>query len=1082
MKKVQWLMAAALTIQATSVLCAQQNNSNWYRDASISPNGQELLFTAKGDIYKVPIKGGAAIPLTMNSAWDGHPVWSKDGASVAFSSDRNGSLDVYTMSAQGGTPTRLTFHSADDIPSDFSANGKAVIFSSSRANSATSSGYPTGAMPELYSVSIEGGTPEQILTTPALEARFSQDGSLLAYMDNKAYENKYRKHDISAFARDIWVMDTQSNAHKRLTQYKGADSTPVWSNSGKHIYYLSEQGLNNFNVWKMPVTGGASIQITEHETHPVRSLSISNNNILAYSWHGNLYTVKEGEKPQLIELTVMADKQDVAIAPKNIANKANEMAVSPSGKEVAFVSRGEVFVTSTEFDTTLRITNTPEQERSVSWSKDGRSLIYAAERNNGKKQSGQWGLYQSSIADEDEAYFFTATKITEKSLDDSKRDSYQPKVSPDGKKVAFLHQRDEIRVLTIATGKITTALDKKYNYSYADGDISFDWSPDSKWLVADYVPSSRVFISSIAIVPADGSAPPRDISLSGYADYAPKWVNSNTIIYASARYGRRSHGSWGAEGDIMALFLSQDALDKHFLSKEERALETELEEKAKEKDAKDEDSDEKEDEQEIADVEIEWDNIKERSVRLTIHSSSLGDAIMTPDGNKLYYLAKFEKGFDLWVQDFAESSTKLAHKLGADNASLQLDAKGESLFVLADGAMQKIEISSDESKAITYKGIIGLQADAERQYMFEHIWRQTKDKFYDPNMHGIDWDLMGKDYGPKIQSISHNRDFAIIMSEMLGELNASHTGSGYRNKPSAFASTASLGVLFEAKAQKQGLLISEVLPYSPLKRSKTEITKGMLLTHIDGKPVNIKHNLFDALNGKQGKRVRLSIKNGRKSFDTVIRPISLSDEKQALYTRWVDSRRAYVNSISKGKIGYVHVKQMDDDSFREVYSDLFGPNFEKKAVVIDTRFNSGGWLHDDLVVLFNGKQYTKMLPRGREYAGDPIERWTKPSIVLMNEGNYSDGYIFPVAYKAYEIGQTVGMPVPGTGTPVWWETLLSGDVYFGIPQIAVTDMQGNVMENNQLEPDILVNNSPESVAKGEDEQLKRAVQALLTGQ
>jgi C-terminal processing protease CtpA/Prc len=346
-------------------------------------------------------------------------------------------------------------------------------------------------------------------------------------------------------------------------------------------------------------------------------------------------------------------------------------------------------------------------------------------------------------------------------------------------------------------------------------------------------------------------------------------------------------------------------------------------------------------------------------------------------------------------------------------------------------------------------------------------------------MHGIDWEQMGKDYMPKVKGINNNRDFAILASELLGELNSSHTGGRYQGRPPAHANTASLGAIYGAEPQKNGLLIEEILPKSPLKKSTANIEAGMILTHIDGQAVNASSNLYSQLNGKANKRVRLTLKNGNKSFETVIRPTSIRNEGQALYERWVESRRDYVEKISGGRIGYVHVRQMNDASFRQVYADLFGKHFETEAVVVDTRFNGGGWLHDDLVVLLGGKQYTKMLPRGREYQGDPIERWTKPSIVLMNEGNYSDGYIFPVAYKANGIGKTIGMPVPGTGTPVWWERLHTDDIVFGIPQIAVTDMQGNVMENNQLEPDILINNLPEEVAKGDDPQLKRAVEELL---
>jgi len=211
----------------------------------------------------------------------------------------------------------------------------------------------------------------------------------------------------------------------------------------------------------------------------------------------------------------------------------------------------------------------------------------------------------------------------------------------------------------------------------------------------------------------------------------------------------------------------------------------------------------------------------------------------------------------------------------------------------------------------------------------------------------------------------------------------------------------------------------------------------------------------------------------------VVRPLSANIEYKGLYKRWVNSRRAMVDKLSSGELGYVHVPQMDDKAYRDIFSDVFGRGFNKKALVVDTRFNRGGWLTDDLVTLLSGKQYTWEYGRGNRYKGDSMKRWTKPSIVVMNEGNYSDGHCFPMAYKANNIGKTVGMPVPGTCTAVWWETLQTEDLTFGIPELGVSDMKGEFLELQHMSPDILINNSAESIEKGEDAQLKRAIKELL---
>jgi len=447
---------------------------------------------------------------------------------------------------------------------------------------------------------------------------------------------------------------------------------------------------------------------------------------------------------------------------------------------------------------------------------------------------------------------------------------------------------------------------------------------------------------------------------------------------------------------------------------------------------------------------------------------------------KLYYLARFEKGYDLWVEDFKEKSTSLALKLNAKSASLQLNEKGDIAVAINDGNLLKLSLGETvKSEPIAPNQSVAVKQDAERTYLFKHMWRQTKDKFYKSDMHGIDWDLMYEQYLPKVSGIKNNRDFAVLGSEILGELNASHTGMRYGKDVLASAQTASLGALFAQKPDEKGLKIDAILPYSPLVSHRDVAKVGSVLVAIDGQPVNASNNLAHQLNGKAGQRTRLSLKNGRKTTEIVIRPISMREEYAGLYKRWVDSRRDYVNKLSDGKLAYVHIPQMNDDAYRMVHKELFGRGFDKDAVVVDTRFNRGGWLTDDLVTLLSGKKYSYLVARGDKFKGNSMARWTKPSVLVVNEGNYSDGYCFPNGYRANNIGKIVGMPVPGTCTAVWWEALQTGDLVFGIPQLGVQNIDGSFMENKQLEPDIKVENRKEAVAQGEDEQLKRAVQLLL---
>ncbi|RZJ52751.1 MAG: peptidase S41, partial [Flavobacterium sp.] len=360
---------------------------------------------------------------------------------------------------------------------------------------------------------------------------------------------------------------------------------------------------------------------------------------------------------------------------------------------------------------------------------------------------------------------------------------------------------------------------------------------------------------------------------------------------------------------------------------------------------------------------------------------------------------------------------------------------------------------------------------AERAYMFEHAWRQFKKKFYLEDLHGIDWDFYKKEYAKFLPYINNSIDFADLLGEMLGESNASHTGARYRPDPkSSNDYTASLGIYLDNDYAGNGVKIVEVMDKSPMLKAKQKIMPGMIIESIDGVKITPDNNYYALLNRKVNDKTRLGLLDEKtgKRWNEVVEPISLSKENQLAYERWVKNREKDVERLSGGKIGYVHVEGMDSDSFREVYSKALGKYNDTKALIVDTRFNGGGWLHDDLATFLSGKPYIGIEPRGQKNMGvEPASKWNKPSAVLMSEGNYSDAHMFPYTYKALGIGKLIGMPVPGTGTAVWWEKMLDGKTVFGIPQVGMRMIgQDKLLENSQLDPDIKVKNDPAKVNIG----------------
>lgn len=1068
---------AALILGMGAVVASAQAPL-WLRDVKISPDGSKIAFTYKGDIFTVPVAGGDATRITSDPGYEQLPVWSPDGRTIAFASDRYGNMDVFTVLADGTRSkwTQLTYNSANEIPEAFTPDGKEIYYSAAIQDPASSALYPSGRMTELYSVPVRGGAPRQILATPARNISWAPDGKSFVYEDVKGFEDVWRKHHTSSVTRDIWRYTPATGQHTMIVDHPGEDLSPV--DGGDALYFLSERApQRSLNVYRADASGTKAV--TGFGKHPVRFLSRANDGTLAFTYDGEIYTMVPGKKPAKVKININADFPD-EITNKVSTAGARSATVSPDGKQIAFVYRGDIYVTSVDYPTTKAITTTAEGEHHPSWANDS-TLYYTSERD------GRYNIYRATFAkSDDEPDFAHATVITEEPV--FKTDRHErtvPMMSPDGKKLGFILDRNKLCYMDMDTKKVTQLTDGSTNRSRGGG-FDYAWSPDSKWIALNVVDRKHDPYSDVAIIEV-ATGKMTNITESGYFDADPKWVlGGNALIFQSERQGMRNHASWGSQSDVFIVFMNDEAYRRFRMGKEEREIfdaKRDKEKKAAKKAAADAEKADKKDDRKadkkdaVEPIVVELDGIADRQVRLTPMSTDLVDEIMDKDGKTLYFTSMVDDGMFVWKYDLDDMSLSMERRHSDTGAYFDATPDGKEMFILGSKFSK-----FPKAKAITYRATKKLDPAAERAYMFDNVEREERERFYTADMHGVDWSSMTADYRKFLPHINNNYDFAELLSELLGELNVSHTGGRYYGgmDAKAPARTAALGALYDLAYTGPGARIAEVLPKGPLAAVSHDVVPGTVVESIDGENITVEMPVDRLLADRAGKRTLVGLRapDGQRR-SVVLIPIAAGRENALLHQRWVRGREHLVDSLSHGRLGYVHISSMSDDSFREVYSKLLGKYNDREGVVIDIRWNGGGRLHEDIEVLLSGQKYFTQEIRGEETCDMPSRRWNKPSIMVMSEACYSNAHGTPWVYSNRGLGKLVGMPVAGTMTSVNWVTMQDPDLVYGIPVVGYRLADGSVLENQQLEPDIRVANDPADVVRGRDAQIEAAVAELL---
>lgn len=1034
----------------------------------ISPDGSQIAFSYQGDIWTMPTTGGDPKRLTIHEGYESSPKWSNDGSIIAFSSDRFGNDDVFIMPSEGGRPDRLTYHSAPDRVLGFNDDNQ-VLFNTRRLYAEVEREW------EVYSVAPERGATEfRFMDALGFDAAVSPDGKKIAFVRSTA---RVSREDYRGPAnRNIWIYHTETGEYEQLTDFDGNDFMPKWAGNNE-IYFISSRA-GKYNVFKQQLGSDQAQQITDESEFGVEHFSLNKQaDALVYQAADNVSLLADGQR-QSLDLSIPTDFRFDPVTQKSTTNDLDEYSVSPNGELISYVVRGDLFVkrNDKEDKRSVRLTTGAARDRDVTWLNDN-TLLFISDRD------GQNDIFAVSSADSEEPNLFKSLKHAVTPVTRTDAQEREPLVSPDGTKVTYREGRGKLVVADITDDmSLTNSVVLLDGWATPSG---VSWSPDSAWLA--YAKPDLSFNSEIFIHAADNSQEPVNVSMHPKGDYSPVWSPDGSKLGFTSM---RNNGDY----DIWFAWLTESDWQR---SQEEWKRDEFATTSSDDKDAKD-DSDSATEET-AEPLQIDLDGIYERLVQVTRFAGNESGLAFDKEGEHVYYTIggagrqNFKMDQDLFKIKWNGEDKKQVIDGDKRPRSLSLSADGKSLFALTErGTLVKVDTKKDKPETLTTVSQQNIEHMAERAQIFDEAWQALNAGFYDPDFHGNDWQELKEKYRPLALKASTKEDFQYIFNLMLGQVNASHMGlyRGENQKQTQETRTGLLGV--ELVPTAEGVQVTSVLNKSPAARDDSQLLVDDVITHVNQRPVR-GTNFYELLNGYADQRVLLDIKRANQNAEVVLWPTtSLSDEK---YDNWVDTRRAMTEEYSDGRLGYLHIRGMNWSSFERFERELMAAGYGKEGIVIDVRYNGGGWTTDYLMAVLNVEQHAYTIPRGAtddleeskekfrdEYPYSerlPLAAWTKPSIAMSNENSYSNAEIFSHAYKALGIGKLVGRPTFGAVISTGAERLVDGSIVrMPFRGWWVKNSDAN-MDFTPAQPDIEVFNPPAYKAKNVDPQLKRAVDELL---
>ncbi len=1076
MKTLAWTLTV-LTLFFSACSEASATEVFMPRYPAMSPDGETVVFSFQGDLWSVSSTGGQARRLTAHEAYDAYPVFSPDGTRLAFASNRYGDEDIFLMPVQGGAPQRLTFASTTDRPGAFSPDGQTLFFASRRLFD-----FPMSS--QIQSIPISGGTPQRLADFFGDEvATYDGRTFIIAQGRIKPHRLYYR----GSYQRELYSW-TDHEDPVRITTNRGYDRNPMVAPDGR-IFWIGDQNENKLpNVFVMNADGSDQQSVTHFTEDGVRWAGLGNGGrtLVVESGTGLYLVPTAGGEPQPLSIQVADDAIENPVVIENKTADATELAVSSDGQEYALIVEGEIVLVSRELGgrATVAVPG-PWREQGISFRPGSAdTLLFVTDR---------WGEDEVCLLvsdDENQSNLRLARQHRIERLSPGGLPTTEPLWSPKGDRILFTSGNGNLRVMA-ADGDQNSLLFEHWLLS------DYAWSPDGRWVAISAYDGD--FNSDILIIPASGG---EAINITRHPDYDdnPVWSADGTMLAWNTN--RHSSSPADLDFDVYFMYLTRELDERTQEEWEiwEKTRDQELSPK-EEPDTDDEEDDlaehqVKDEEPELV-VNIDFEEIHLRSRRLTRLPGKEKPQAIDPRGDRIYFTAKVDGDQDLFSVDRFGKDRQNVTKNGASPWNILMDSAGKHFSFLKKGQPFRVGAEGGEAKATEFQARLTIDRPAVRLQVLDEGWRSLRDKFYDPQMHGVDWPALRLKYGSWVKKVGHDRDFGDVVNFMLGEINASHMGYYPRWKsPGNYGTDGYLGLeFFSGDTQTDGLKIKRVLEHGPCDKVVSRLLPGDILQTVNGERVSSTANLFSALETRSGLPTWVTVQRGGEALEYQVLPVASRRIRSLNYTSMEKSRRAKTEADSDDRVGYVHIKGMGYANVQRFEQNLFAAAYGKEALIIDVRNNGGGWTTDLLLTILTQPVHAYTLPRGGEVGypqteRQPFFRWSKPIAVICNEGSYSNAEIFSHAIKTIGRGPVVGAETGGNVI----STDEFGNRYNGSIRLPFRGWyvwgdkkhpernhknQEGVHELTGCIPDFLVDLTLADQLHGRDPQLDKAIELML---